>query len=142
MNMIRNPYLLVSYLLWFPGKQASEDLYHPWSSKTGGTTFNQKADWAALAQQELKESLSSKQPRNGQAKNIIMFIGDGMGVAPVTAARWHKAQVLGQKAHETYLAWDRFPVVGHSKVGVFITWCFAINVPEDVAIVSIILPAM
>ncbi len=36
----------------------------------------------------------SKKENNGQAKNIIIFIGDGMSIPTVTAARVYKGQFL------------------------------------------------
>lgn len=52
------------------------------------------------------------------AKNVIIFIGDGMGVSTTTAARIYKGQKLGRVGPEgATLAWERFPSVGLFKVG-------------------------
>lgn len=77
-----------------------------------------ETNWVEMAQGVLQDSLDKKQPKMGHAKNLILFIGDGMGVAPITAARWHKMHHDNTKAYETHLAWDHLPVVGHSKVGI------------------------
>ena len=51
------------------------------------------------------------------AKNVIIFLGDGMGPSTVTAARFYMAQSRGQKIEDTALAWETFPNVALSKVG-------------------------
>lgn len=43
------------------------------------------------------------------AKNIILFIGDGMGVSTVTAARIFDGQSQGMTGEEHWLAFERFP---------------------------------
>ena len=50
------------------------------------------------------------------AKNVIVFLGDGMGVSTVTAARFYLAQKTKQKIEDTALAWEEFYDVGFSKV--------------------------
>lgn len=54
-----------------------------------------------------------------KAKNVIFFLGDGMGPTTVTAARFYLAQSRGKKIEETGLAWEDFPAVGLSKVTQF-----------------------
>ncbi|XP_008050303.1 alkaline phosphatase, placental-like [Carlito syrichta] len=49
------------------------------------------------------------------AKNLILFLGDGMGVSTVTAARILKGQMNGKLGPETPLAMDRFPYLALSK---------------------------
>ena len=55
---------------------------------------------------------------NKQAKNVILFIGDGMSNPTLTAARIYKAQKNGivERAEKEYLTFERFPHMGHSKV--------------------------
>ncbi|XP_019953907.1 intestinal-type alkaline phosphatase [Paralichthys olivaceus] len=55
------------------------------------------------------------QPNNHQAKNIILFLGDGMGVPTVTAARILKGQLAGKSGEETSLVMDTFPYLALSK---------------------------
>ncbi len=43
------------------------------------------------------------------ARNVILFVGDGMGVATVTAARILDGQNRGQPGEENYLAFEKFP---------------------------------
>jgi len=49
------------------------------------------------------------------AKNVILFIGDGMGVATVTAARIFDGQSRGLAGEEHQLAFERFPNVALVK---------------------------
>ncbi len=51
----------------------------------------------------------------GGAKNIIFFVGDGMGTSTVTAARILEAQRRGESGEENMLSFDNFPTVGLSK---------------------------
>ena len=54
-----------------------------------------------------------------QAKNIIIFVGDGMSLPTLTAARIHKAQRnsdYNAKGEETYLFFETLPHIGLSKV--------------------------
>ena len=49
------------------------------------------------------------------ARNVILFIGDGMGVSTVTAARIFDGQSQGLSGEEHSLAFDRFPQVALVK---------------------------
>ncbi|KAM9003125.1 intestinal-type alkaline phosphatase 1-like [Sarcophilus harrisii] len=55
------------------------------------------------------------QPINTAAKNLILFLGDGMGLPTITATRILKGQKAGHLGPETPLAMDRFPYVALSK---------------------------
>lgn len=50
------------------------------------------------------------------AKNIILFIGDGMGLTTVTSARILRGQKKGQSGEENELAFDKFEYVALAKV--------------------------
>nr|XP_004662273.2 alkaline phosphatase, germ cell type-like [Jaculus jaculus] len=54
-------------------------------------------------------------PIQTSAKNLIIFLGDGMGVSTVTATRILKGQRAGNLGPETPLAMDRFPYMALSK---------------------------
>lgn len=49
------------------------------------------------------------------AKNVILFVGDGMGVATVTAARIYDGQSRGQPGEENLLSFEHFPSVALVK---------------------------
>ncbi len=44
-----------------------------------------------------------------RAKNIVLFVGDGMGISTVTAARILEGQQHGMSGEENLLAFERFP---------------------------------
>ena len=51
----------------------------------------------------------------GAAKNVILFVGDGMGISTVTAARILAGQLKGQSGEENNLSFDLFPYTGLAK---------------------------
>jgi alkaline phosphatase len=61
---------------------------------------------------------SSSSLNTGVAKNIVLFIGDGMSVQTQTAARILKSQFYRgnfENPESDYLAFERMPHMGHSK---------------------------
>uniref|UniRef100_W5KAM9 Alkaline phosphatase n=1 Tax=Astyanax mexicanus TaxID=7994 RepID=W5KAM9_ASTMX len=71
--------------------------------------------WNAWAQRTLRSALTLQEPNRNIAKNLILFLGDGMGVPTVTAARILKGQLSGQYGEEVQLEMDKFPYVSLSK---------------------------
>ena len=51
----------------------------------------------------------------GKARNIILFLGDGMSIATITAARILAGQRLGQSGEEYALSFESFPYTGLAK---------------------------
>ncbi len=51
----------------------------------------------------------------GQAKNVIVFLGDGMSLPTVAAARILEGQRNGGSGEEHQLSWERFPHTALSK---------------------------
>jgi len=51
----------------------------------------------------------------GGAKNIILFVGDGMGVSTLTASRILEGQQKGMPGEENKLSFENFPFVGLAK---------------------------
>lgn len=54
-------------------------------------------------------------PSKTQAKNVILFIGDGMGISTITATRIFDGQSQGKKGEEHELAFDTFENVALIK---------------------------
>ncbi|CAL1531292.1 unnamed protein product, partial [Lymnaea stagnalis] len=82
----------------------------------GGDTYlyeNAASYWHDGAHDELREAL--KERPGGVAKNVILFLGDGMGPASVTAARILAGQKLGKTGEEFDLSFDKFPYTGLVK---------------------------
>ena len=65
----------------------------------------------AQAQLTLKQALQKKY----KAKNVILFVGDGMGVSTLTAARILKGQQAGNNGEEGYLSFEKFPYSAQVK---------------------------
>ncbi|CAI9546478.1 unnamed protein product [Staurois parvus] len=68
---------------------------------------------------QAKETLANAlklQPNANKAKNLILFLGDGMGVTTITAARIYQGQLEGQLGEENILEMEKFPYVALSKV--------------------------
>ncbi|XP_062412958.1 alkaline phosphatase, intestinal, tandem duplicate 1 [Sardina pilchardus] len=70
--------------------------------------------WNAQARGSLEAALRL-QPQAHRAKNLILFLGDGMGVSTVSAARILRGQMKGRSGEETVLAMDSFPYLALSK---------------------------
>uniref|UniRef100_A0A4W5KPN4 Alkaline phosphatase n=1 Tax=Hucho hucho TaxID=62062 RepID=A0A4W5KPN4_9TELE len=71
--------------------------------------------WNTWAQHTLKNALTLQKLNQNTAKNLILFLGDGMGIPTVTAARILKGQLSGLSGEETQLEMDKFPFVALSK---------------------------
>jgi len=79
--------------------------------------------WKEVAQNEIERTLESlNQINTNVAKNVIIFVGDGMSIPTLTASRIYKAQYQGRQqgkvvdGEETLLTFEQFPNVGLSKV--------------------------
>ena len=70
------------------------------------TVFHPDADyWNTEAQASIQATITAHQARNtNTAKNVIMFLGDGMGVETVTAARILKGQQAGGSGEDAKLS--------------------------------------
>ncbi|KAG7322225.1 hypothetical protein KOW79_015083 [Hemibagrus wyckioides] len=71
--------------------------------------------WRSQAQATLNSALRRKLNTN-VAKNIVLFLGDGMGITTITAARILKGQLEQRPGEETIMTMDTFPYVGLAKV--------------------------
>nr|XP_050850797.1 alkaline phosphatase-like [Vespula vulgaris] len=78
------------------------------SSTITATVIEDRHHWRRIAMEDLKKSLSYKW-NTGKAKNVIIFVGDGMSPDTITASRIYRG---GETSH---LTWERFPHVGLLK---------------------------
>lgn len=53
-------------------------------------------------------ALAEDAPADSRAKNVILFIGDGMGISTITAARIYDAQKRGETGEENQLSFEKF----------------------------------
>lgn len=81
----------------FPVKRAES----PETWRTGGEAAIQRT-----------KSLKSNK---GRAKNVILFVGDGMGISTLTAARILEGQLRGESGEENLLSFERFPSMALSR---------------------------
>ena len=69
----------------------------------------QRDGWNAV------ERAKREKPRKGKAKNVILFLTDGMGISTVTAARILDGQLRGESGEENRLSFEEFPYSAFSK---------------------------
>tara|TARA_R110001632_G_scaffold189881_2_gene310429 strand:- start:8013 stop:9896 length:1884 start_codon:yes stop_codon:yes gene_type:complete len=95
---------------WFvDGQQVVSAARQTWLDATNTTAAKSTAETApALA----AKSISSLR---GKAKNVILFVGDGMGISTVTAARILDGQLKGNPGEENQLSFDKFAFSGLAK---------------------------
>ncbi|GGD67185.1 alkaline phosphatase [Lacimicrobium alkaliphilum] len=97
---------------WF--SQASSQIQlnkQNWLDATGSRE-SQVTTEKLTNQQNLQKTLTSLK---GKAKNVILFVGDGMGISTVTAARILEGQLQGKAGEEHALSFDQFPFAGLAK---------------------------
>lgn len=70
------------------------------------------ADWRSLAESELADRLNRPR-RERRARNVILFVADGMNISTITAARILDGQNRGEPGEENYLPFERW---GHSAL--------------------------
>ncbi|XP_026576786.1 intestinal-type alkaline phosphatase [Pseudonaja textilis] len=70
--------------------------------------------WNQLADKAIQKA-NRLQYRNYKAKNLILFLGDGMGIPTITATRILKGHMQNPPTPESPLSMDAFPFVALSK---------------------------
>ncbi|RLU24078.1 hypothetical protein DMN91_004287 [Ooceraea biroi] len=63
----------------------------------------------------LSTSVTGTMPPTGVARGVVLFVGDGMGMSTLTAARILSGQRRGNPGEEVQLAWDSFPAVALAR---------------------------
>lgn len=97
---------IVHYTIGFPSSTMPDE-----DSKEA-LTMNlpkEQLEWVQRGYDELRIALE-RTDNKIRAKNVILFVGDGMGPNTVTAAR-----IMGFK-EEGLMAWEKFPDLGLLKV--------------------------
>lgn len=84
------------------------------AASSGITPEQRDSDWYQAAQQELEHN-SKVRDDNKKPKNVILFVGDGMGMSTVTAARILEGQLVGEDGEENMLSFEQFDNVALSK---------------------------
>lgn len=65
--------------------------------------------WTTQGLREIQEAQKLRFATRERAKNVILFVGDGMGISTLTAARILDGQNKGQPGEENSLSFERFP---------------------------------
>jgi alkaline phosphatase len=65
-------------------------------------------------QATLKDRKAQK-PNAKRARNVILFVGDGMDPTTLTAARIYDGQSRGEQGEENFLSFERFPYLAMAK---------------------------
>ncbi|KAF4518935.1 hypothetical protein B566_EDAN006774, partial [Ephemera danica] len=84
--------------------------------------------WYLNANKRIHEALTRRENLN-IARNVIVFVGDGMGMSTITAARIYHGQRQGFTGEEGFLSWDNFPT--YEVIGFDATVKHKICDPED-----------
>src|SRR6187200_1695811 len=101
---------VVASLILFSISLTAQNVRPPFPVKRLETPETWRADgWAAI------EAAKHQKIRNGKAKNVILFLGDGLGVSTMTAARIFEGQMRGESGEENRLSWENFPNTAFSK---------------------------
>ncbi|MCQ8883113.1 alkaline phosphatase [Pseudoalteromonas shioyasakiensis] len=75
-------------------------------------------EWFKSAQVKVatsEENIAAVVKESGKAKNVILFVGDGMGISTVTAARIMAGQLEGKLGEEHQLSFETLPFSGFAK---------------------------
>ena len=73
--------------------------------------------WRRQGFQNLRDAVTRQSRNENKARNVIIFVGDGMGSPTVAAGRIFKAQQSGHPFPErSRLVFEEFPNLGHSVV--------------------------
>lgn len=99
--------------------QLATNLQNTWYQQGQAEVEKAKQTWMAATNSESrsKQELSKAtiSGLKGKAKNVILFVGDGMGISTVTAARILEGQMRGENGEENQLSFDKFPFAGLAK---------------------------
>lgn len=82
-------------------------------------------DWTARGQAAVARA-RTQVPPGGKARNVILFIGDGMGIPTITAARILEGQRRGEGGEENRLAFEELPYLALAK-----TYCTNLQVADS-----------
>ena len=96
---------------------SQDDRYHPRKdTKRPLGEINAPPDnWEELGLEELQRALNI-QPKEKRAKNVILFVGDGLGVSTLTAARWLNHERKQGSMQDARFGFENFDHLGAAMV--------------------------
>ncbi|XP_036146810.1 alkaline phosphatase 4 isoform X2 [Monomorium pharaonis] len=80
----------------------------------GSTNYEEMSYWLKSGQETLHRILKEQKNEN-RAKNVIIFIGDGMGLSTITSGRIYVGQLHGHSGEEYQLEFEKFPNTALAK---------------------------
>lgn len=83
-----------------------------WVVLMGGIAL---AVWGCASGSESAPTTDAAERAGGRARNVVLFLGDGMGVSTVTAARILEGQLRGEPGEENLLAFETLPYTALSR---------------------------
>lgn len=106
---------------------ACADRYHPERGRRASAPATLTAAAVEPAErtadfwyEEARRGINARKARSssaaGKAKNVVMFLGDGMSVPTLAAARTLLGQRQGRAGEEANLSFENFPTIGLVKV--------------------------
>ncbi|KAL2738701.1 alkaline phosphatase 4 isoform X1 [Vespula squamosa] len=82
--------------------------------RMGSLDYEDMSFWMKSGQENLQRILAHRDIQK-RAKNVIIFVGDGMGISTITAGRILTGQSKGFSGEEYKLVFEDFPSTGFSK---------------------------
>jgi alkaline phosphatase len=114
--MIRRPtisQLLAASMVVMTGFAAADDNERHHATPSAVPTS--ATEWFRAGQRAVQDNkFANSLPNLRRAKNVIIFVGDGMGISTVTAARILEGQKRGVDGEFNRLSFERFPNVALS----------------------------
>jgi alkaline phosphatase len=84
------------------------------TTATANPLAQAKDSYYTSADKQLRDTLA-RRPNTRPAKNIILFVGDGMGVTTVTAARIYQGEQAGRDGVSNKLVFESLPYAAFSR---------------------------
>lgn len=108
----------MSKVLLFTGLLLSHSLLMPYCAVAKSTEKESASTWIqdgkAALEKAKKLQLAMQAPKT-HAKNVILFVGDGMGISSITGARIFEGQQKGIDGERNHLAFETLPFVALAK---------------------------
>jgi alkaline phosphatase len=89
-----------------------------YSGRVKWTVEKNASFWREQARLSIEEALR-RRDNTRIAKNVIMFLGDGMGVSTVTAGRIRKGQAKGELGEDLLTEMEQLTYLGLAKTYVY-----------------------
>lgn len=98
-----------------PPSHSHDGDFHPNSRSMRRENIRRRdINWNKMAHDDIRKSLKNL-PQFGIAKNVILFLGDGMGLSDITSTRFLLAERHKKNVEEIELSFETFPFHGLSK---------------------------